>query len=129
MSQTNESKMISERDAVLRERAAANKAIEKVFELARKSGGIEHVDMRCWAENVFPLPKVTRRRVITVQHPTGARAMFQFRVTNGGLEWATAGNDDWGPFGTITRGEQRPEFLRALADLLANPTEEVGADA
>ena len=75
----------------------------------------------------YPLRKVTRPRVVRL-HPQSPYYAFRFRVVGGKIEWANLSTDDWTEYGDIEEECHNAEFLRALADLLANPTEECDAD-
>lgn len=57
-------KMVSETEAVRRERAAVDKAVGWLFSAARRDGGIEHVDARNLANHFYPWPKITRPRLV-----------------------------------------------------------------
>lgn len=112
---------ISERDAVLRERAA----FEHGFRLAR--GGVGLVLYAPHeAARVYPLPKVTRPRVL--KDPEGN---YEYRITGDG-EVQFRHTSDIGEWIDLTGapmwvGNMTVARVRVWADLLANPTEEVEA--
>lgn len=81
-------------------------------------GDIEKLQQRAAQE--FPLPRVTRPRVV---NGTGEWAAFKFRVKGSVLEWACLGLQDW----TVRPLSDETMFAQLgplYADLLANPTEE-----
>ena len=106
---------VTERDAILRERAAfcAGRVYERQFGYDRCVRSDSEA-----ATNRYPLPRVTRPRVIRDNEGDAWRISpaggFQFRTKGG--EWCSAV-----PYMT-------PEFIRAIGDLLANPTETVESD-
>jgi len=112
-------KMVSEREAVLRERAAYDAGVADVFRTARALGGIEHVDARKWADQIFPLPTIERPRV--VPDPHGMNVVWS--VKNGRI--SPRGSSAWGQ---RTVEHITPERVALWADLLANPTETVEDD-
>jgi hypothetical protein len=64
-----------------------------------------------WEERAalrYPLPTVTVPRVVRVE-------CFDYRVVDGVVEYACAGDDDWEPY--------EWDVQSAIANLLANPTE------
>lgn len=110
---------ISEKDAVLRERAA--RVAGCVY-----AGGEGHAE-ECLrrAPQKYPLPKVTRPRIVVLNG-------YALRAVAGEIEWAagvTAGEPRWVGVSSRSALSLRPTtfLVRALADLLANPTEEVEA--
>lgn len=111
---------VSERDAVLRERAAAIRALAyfHVYSTPAERDG--------FVRNMFPLPKISRPRVVT-ESSTGSLA--RWRVTNGELEWSRQ-REGWSALATSAARGMYITAERAilLADLLANPTEEVEDD-
>lgn len=119
--------IISERDAVTREREAFRMGAGLVFAHFRIKPG----DSDTWggsttlAERHFPLPKVTRPREVLDKTGLGA---FWWRIVDGVLEHRAANSDKWYK---DTREEAGNfvfvERVKLLADLIANPTEEVEA--
>ena len=77
------------------------------------------------ARHEYPLPKVTRPRVVDDPH-----VFSQFKADGGKLYWR-GGNTGWYAFDNVANP---PAFLpteervRLWADLLANPTEEVESE-
>jgi hypothetical protein len=116
------------RREVLIARHAADEAVKWMFAQMRRvrEVAVEHVYGRDYATVTWPLPKLMRPRV--VRWPKSAAPAFDYRAKDGTIEWANPGQGDWTPYGSIQEDVQTPGFLRALADLLANPTEEVDAD-
>jgi len=109
-------------------RDAAFGAVEWVFREMRCVGDrrIEHVDGRSYAETTYPLPRVTRPRVVRDDgwpivdwQSDGLNLYWRY---DGGL-WVRY------PQGVIERGPWPTKERVALwADLIANPTETVEAD-
>lgn len=106
---------ITERDAVLREREAYAKAMHRAR--CPEYNVCEPCKRR--AAEAYPLPKVTRPRVVT--DSIGAMC---YRVVNDVTEWADVDADNWRPM-MVKVNDLIPEQLAALADLWTNPTEEV----
>jgi hypothetical protein len=107
----SEEKKHTERDLVMAKRegwvASENAASrEECYGFCR-----HEAEMR--AAEAFPLPKVTRPRVVT-------RGQSQFRVENGVVMARLSNAEGWRESAFHTA-----EWVRTLADLLANPTEEV----
>ena len=106
---------ISEKDAVLRDRAAALRALMELTIATR-----EHAAKR--VAELFPLPKVTRRRVVKDPHGVGewrytaawSYPTVELRAQQDG-DWRVT---DWSLLVTKER-------IAVWSDLLANPTEEV----
>jgi hypothetical protein len=73
---------------------------------------------------VYPLPKVTRPRVVTHIGPKPTY-VFRYRVIEGRLEWATEHAEDWTTYGAIQTDVQNAAFLARIAGLFSSPTEEV----
>ena len=117
-------KTYTEKEVVLREREAFRAGASAVFVAFgidpwghRSSGewqGSEHI-----ARARYPLPKVTRPRVVTCPK-NGA----QFRVIDGELQGRDTVLDGWLSVATIIYNVT-PDRVALWADLLANPTEEV----
>lgn len=81
------------------------------------------------ANDRYPLPRVTRPRVVRMDRTVPGR---EFRVSGGNIESRTIGVGlDGQPFRwtALAQITPTPERIRILADLLANPTEEVEDDA
>jgi hypothetical protein len=115
---------VTEREARLRERAAFLAGAKKALEVAQY-GGFPWDGAEVTAEGRYPLPKVTRPRVITENSGIsysvilyGARSVIQFRYPKSDL-WMS----------TIPESFTIDAVRAAIwADLLANPTEEVEVD-
>jgi len=72
------------------------------------------------AKSRYPLPKVTRARVVRAKvGPFG----FDWRLVKNTLEYANPEEEDWEPY-KAERGEWA-DIAKILNDLLANPTEEI----
>lgn len=97
--------------------------------LAKREGFATHCKRMCgWSDKTaervaaeeYPLPKITRPRVVTDSQGT------EFRVRDGdlleGRRQDRPDNPGWGQF---SAWDITPERIRLWADLLANPTEEV----
>jgi hypothetical protein len=110
---------ITEREAVRRERAAYARAM-------MIHGGQSWDEAHCAAGRVYPLPKVTRPRV--VQDPN--KPYRWFRVIGGEVYAKTTRYSDgeWTPLAGNWSIPATPEMIRLWVDLLANPTEEVEDD-
>ncbi|RTL04098.1 MAG: hypothetical protein EKK62_17025 [Acidimicrobiia bacterium] len=124
-------KTYTEKDVVLREREAFVAGATAVFD----AFGIdpwnhrivgEWKGMECMARARYPLPKVTRARV--VQDPEGDGYWV---ICSGLVRWTMFDN---GAGGIDLTNRSRPELLQITpkrvalwADLLANPTEECEA--
>lgn len=110
--------MYTERDLIL----AKRQAFEDGFELGWKGQTTEWRGLLTEAEARYPLPKVTRPRV--VQYPL--YHWKKWRVIDGELQrnGSEDDSDEWvsTPLSVMTAAR-----VRVLADLLANPTEEVDA--
>ena len=123
-------KLVTEREKIEAERAA--------FIMGLKASGMLYepglAAVQAKVERLYPLPKVTRPR-------TYKEGAFTFRVMNGVVVQRTVG-DGVGKWYTAFHGQSvegatenactigddirvTPTLLAALADLLANPTEEV----
>ena len=100
---------------------------ERDIVLAKREGWVRHCVALCgnredaekYAAREFPLPRVTRPRVVVGPSPRTWNWKFEagaywFRATGHG-SWERA-NPSWEP---------DPELVTLWADLLANPTEEV----
>lgn len=108
--------MITEKEAVLRERAAAELAITSWVSPAVRD---READREDWINRTFPLPKVTRPRVV-VDPETDSR---HFSVRGGMLhhQW------DGGTWETIAWRGIMPTLarVRLWVDLLERPNEDV----
>ena len=114
---------ISERAAILRERAA----FERGFVTGRAGCPLAHAEElrplgQKFAREAFPLPRVTRPRV--VRWPDGGFV----RLRNGAWQWGSDGLAYWRPLAPFYEA-YATEKVHILADLLANPTETVEDDA
>jgi hypothetical protein len=126
---------ITERDAVLRERKAVIAAVEWVLREGWRLGG-EHVDACSFARRLYPLPKVTRPRMLPDPHTTdtGAEGLeFSWSVRGGVLKLGHffKGAWHWHPVEDQVRysiAYPTAERVKVWADLFANPTEEVEDD-
>jgi len=125
----SDTKTYTEREAIEREREAFVDGASAVFSHYRiqpydaGSGGWK--GSRTLASERYPLPKVTRPRVVTRK----VRSFkFDWRWVNERLEYADPGSDDWEEYcGLIHASNEWPTLLAILDDLRANPTEEVDA--
>ncbi len=118
MSDPLNDKTVSEREAIMREREAYENGM--VRGSAREFISME--DLREAVRRTFPLPKVTRPRVVTDrENPT---IVWRF-TEHAGFEWKPVGAESW-----MMRGSdyQTPRKVVMWADLYANPTEEVEDD-
>lgn len=119
---SDHTKMVSERDAVIRERKAFQHGAEHGKEYRTDS-------FASAAKSFYPLPKMTRPRVV---RENGIGGEYEWRAVDGVIEcrnvtggsaltkWRT--NDGTSAsFGMFISARR----VRLLADLLANPTEEV----
>jgi len=113
----------TERERVVFERAAYDRAVTDVFHAARDLGGIERVDARKWAAKSFPLPKITLPRVVPDPHHPNVI----WRVDGAELKWldAIVGASWW----SKPAFHPTPERVELWASLLASPTEETEDDA
>lgn len=123
-----EQKMVSEKEAVRRERAAfeagahwrfcrALHAVKRIPPLDESTPGIYHME----AAERYPLPKVERPRVVATD---GGSA--QWRVKNGEMQCLAQNGRTWllGAAHHVTR-----ERLAVWADLFASPNELVEDDS
>jgi hypothetical protein len=120
-------KMVSEKDAVLRERAAFRAGVDALFISNAVPAGMQSnravACAQASAEDLYPLPKVTRPRVVQIR---GAYSTYEYRWVDNHLELRSVdGAGLWQRAGTI--GASDPAFLVALGQLAAAPTEEVDA--
>ena len=115
----SDEKKYTERDLVLAKREAF---------CAGRGAAFVHYDIgapqgKAWpgsahlAAERYPLPKVTRPRVVTREDGC------QLRISGGQLQYKWL-DGDWREYGSIN---WTPAQRAAMADLLANPTEEVDA--
>lgn len=114
----------TEREIVLASRAAYKQGVvDHLNGLTFSSiafGDTRHVDNR--AKVLYPLPKTTRPRVIKL---SVAGAELSYRYVSGQLQYQDRGS--WSP---TRRGisDFSADDLRKLADLFANPNEDVESD-
>ncbi len=123
----SDEKKITERDAVLRERAAARYMAgyfwdRNYFSIPMKphENPMEEAEHRI--ADRYPLPKVTRPRVMP-WHDWEYRRTERF-----GTETRRKGTEGWMDAGTFSSSAP-PMFLRMLADLAERPTEEIEDDS
>lgn len=126
----SDNKMVTEREAVLRERKAYAEGAEWAWRTnyaehtGAKFNHNGHVDRS--AAFRYPLPSITRPRVVKDQEYPN----YEWRVVDGSLEWRLHPySSGWVPIetshgfvGLYTVTKQRAAMW---ADLLNNPTEEV----
>lgn len=107
---------ISEKDAILRERAAFEKGAEWGHHIAPLVG---YQDAE--AQRRYPLPKVTRPR--EKKDCAGVR----WRALGSTVQWCLYPDGNWNDVDTRGCGAMylTVERVILIADLLANPTEEV----
>jgi hypothetical protein len=119
---------VTEREAVLRERNAAEDAFVAAWGTSLNGKSLrDHA--RQWAADAHPLPRVTRPRV--VRDPLDAS--IEWTVLYDHLHWRRVAGDiatEWmrGPQGAPL-GHVTAELCRVWADLLANPNEDVEAES
>lgn len=126
--------MVSEREAVLRERAAyVAHAIDYAFATGRS---LNEPEVKRAAAERYPLPTVTRPRVVADPFPTSpiewcalpwagtGKAAIHVRRVPGG-EWRVWTQESVAAASCVVTAER----VALWADLLANPTETVEADA
>lgn len=128
-------KVLSERDAIMRERAAFRRGAAWRFDQSMEAGDSFHAipprEYDDEAKRRFPLPMVTRPRVAT---DPGAGAGVEWRVSeNGFIERRRRHfGEGWSKWSIYCRQEPDfaplPDRVKMWSDLLANPTEEVEAD-
>ena len=110
----SDEKRYTERDLILAKREGARVAL---FTPVSGCTAQQAIDT---ANRLFPLPKVTRARVVRAKvGPFG----FDWRLVKNTLEYANPEEEDWEPY-KVERGEWA-DIAKILNDLLANPTEEV----
>lgn len=131
-------KVLTERDVVVRERAAW--AAGWLSAPANHSCSKDTVEMaRAHAKQIYPLPRVTRPRVVADPH--GSNWTQKWRVRDGAIEWEKSWDgkgDKWVPLTpqAMPRTNGSPENIEQVtnqriamwADLLARPTEECEAE-
>jgi hypothetical protein len=118
-------KTVTEREAVLRERKAAEDAFLAGTHTTFSCSGAARDYARQWAVDAHPLPKVTRPRVVRDPHDMNGR--WAWYPTLNEFAYAhpeISDGDFYGPavYGPIPVTSER---VRIWADLLANPTEDV----
>lgn len=123
---------VSEREAVLRERKAFERGYRtRPYELAQGGAAVakmkpdewEQGALRCVMEREYPLPKVSRPRVLQ-EHGTG----FKMRYVNGHFEHHVDDGKGWRWSVGRESCAITQERVKMWADLLANPTELVEAE-
>lgn len=142
-------KVISERDAVMRERAAFQRGYRTWRFTGRNTEDVAEIEitnpgeLRRLAEATsreYPLPNVKRSRVVPDPHVEFNQA---WRVTENKIEWCSwyESPTQYGPWRDLTpqamsKTTDRPTSIqhvtsariRLWADLLANPTEETESE-
>lgn len=121
---TDAPRVYSEREKVLAEREAYQSGVNTMYMNgvvpATPEACQESVRLLKLAATRYPLPKVTRPRVVET-----ARSGYEWRIVGGALQERRIDTELW----RIAEGwVGDPENMRVLADLLANPTEEVDDD-
>lgn len=114
---------ISERDAVLRERAAFEEGVLTARKYERDGGA--------WPGSIalalarYPLPKITQPRVVT------DCVQVQWRVLGSAVQWCARNGGAWNDVEARGWGNMylTVERVTLIADLLANPLEEVEAES
>jgi hypothetical protein len=111
----SDAKVYTERDVLTFRRSTVRETIAYLWPDIKRCGpsgwpGVEHV-----VNTIAPLPKVTRQRVVEVS------AGLAYRYVDGELQ-ARTDRYEWNRSNIFT-----PDDIRALAAMLANPTEEVEA--
>lgn len=115
-------KEITDRDVVLRERAAFLKGAN--FAHTPEPGNELHTIRRKWVAQEYPLPGVVRARVVR-ENGYGSPA---WRFDDGGLQMQYRDGGQWlrwNSFRDYSESAPLPKRVAIWADLLANPTEEV----
>lgn len=120
-------KLVTERDAVLRERAAFQQGADAVFKHFGIGFGTQ--TSKSWegsayiAASRYPLPRVTRARVVTYRY-----SGFRYRIIDGELQFKSADDTVWRrsllndqPLVLLNSSDR--ETARMVLDLLDNPTE------
>jgi len=117
----SDEKQYTERDLILAKREAYVDGRHESLTAARPTPSERAAYVRD-AERRYPLPKVTRARVIrrNVGH-----FGFDWRLVKNTLEYANPGKEDWEPY--VPEKGEWADVAAILNDLLANPTEEVDA--
>lgn len=125
-------RLYTKRDLLAAQREAVNQAVEWVFSMARANGGIEHVDARNLATDLFPTPTVIRARVVRDPIADEVEWTVQEGALRQRLHRAGRVPGDWLPymdyrekFGATAPLQSRVEVW---ADLFANPLETVEDD-
>lgn len=116
---------VTEREAVLRERAAFENGVNSMFieNAVPATSETSEACSRLEAEAAtrYPLPKVTRARVL--KNDTVFGSAYEFTVIDGTIKERLYGGSWKTPSGWLLTAD----VVDAWADLLANPTEEVKA--
>lgn len=123
----SESKMVTEREAVMRERAAFVRGSQFEDEAWREMLRVNHssgADCIDASRKRYPLPKVERPRVVVETSVHGRTVAWKYE--HGALWWRNPrGSGEWYSLMSPRTSEMfiTPERVKLLADLLANPTE------
>lgn len=127
--------IISEKDVILRERDAFLRGAEwrlGVWQRALRVNYTQGEDEIAESRHLYPLPKVTRLRVVRAENGR------EFRVFAGQMQTRTSTDmgGEWvcleSGYALVTHGggvHVTAARVKLWADLLANPTEEVEVDA
>lgn len=120
----SDEKKYTERDLILAKREAFRAGAYWGIEHSPRQDALVVSPVVAQAESRYPLPKVTRARVVRM-------GTFEFKAANCDIYWREAGSSGaWNlaiirdtPGGRILTADT----VRTFVDLLANPTEEVDA--
>lgn len=128
----SEPKMISEREAALRERKAYADGVRCLFAEPEISAGAGSVANRVVsrANERYPLPKVVRPRVLYDSESNISGAQWSVSET-GHLRFRESPKAPWLAYGDFLYtgyAAPLPNRVKLWAELLANPTEEVSDD-
>ena len=110
----NDEKKYTEREVILCQQAAFEEGCRAVFR--HEEGVTSWQGSRTLARKRFPLPKMTRPRVV---HDHNDRC--DYRAMNGTIER----RDEWQDWRLVNDTPPTARRVKLWADLLANPTEEV----
>lgn len=122
-----ESKTYTEREVILRERRAVGRAINAVWpHIKRGLNGLDWVGSDAIRDCLYPLPKVTRPRVLPDEFGMG------WKYENGAFYYTLSVRPDlvrWHrATANVTPTEITASRVALWATLLDNPTEEVDDD-